>query len=344
MCLKTDQFINDNLYFAILNSNLKSMRRTCLILICVFTVTVLYGQMQKLTFTPHWLPQAQFAGYYVASEKGFYQQEGLDVEIVHPSASVMATEKLVKGESDIISLFLTSALTARDQGIDLVNVAQLSQHSGLLFVAYKDVNINKLADLNGKKIGIWESGFDEIPRALIQSNNCKVEWVPILSTINLFKERGIDALTLMWFNEYKQLLNSGINPDELTTFFFSEYSYNIPEDGLYCLSSTLKNKKPELEKFVRATLKGWEYARAHPQEAVEIVVALMKKSFVSTNLSHQKWMLEKMLEMIEPGNKNVSKGELAESDFIKTRNILFEGGYVTQKASFAEFYYPLTGN
>ncbi len=320
------------------------MIRMPLFIILLLMCHLLSGQLPKVTFTPHWLPQAQFAGYYVAKDKGFYLEEGIDVEIVHPSASVMASEWLVNGKSDIISLFLTSALAARDKGIDLVNIAQISQNSALLFVSKKESQIRNLSDLDGKKIGIWQSGFDEIPKALVFANNYKVEWVPILSSINMFMLGGVDAMTVMWYNEYKQIINAGINADELNTYFFSDLGYNIPEDGLYCLGETRDNRKSDLNKFVKATLKGWDYARQNRQETLEIVSRWMKNEHIATNLSHQKWMLDRWIDLIEPGNKKAKKGELAESDFLKTRDILFDGKYINQKISFTEFYRPVEEN
>ena len=293
---------------------------------------------------PHWLPQAQFAGYYIADKMGYYRSEGLNVEIIHPSASVNAIESLANGKSDIISLFLITAISSKNSGVDLVNIGQFSQNSALLFVAKKDRNINKLSDLNGKEIGVWSSGFDEVGKALIQSSNYKVSWIPILSTINLFMIGGIDAMTVMWFNEYNQLINSGLNEDELTTFFFSDFGYNIPEDGIYCLNKTLLNRKGDLEKFMRATLKGWEYAKEHRAETVDIVLEIMKKEHIPTNKTHQSWMLDKVLELIDPGTKNVSEGELSETDYQKAQNVLIDGGYTNKKIDFRDFYKPVLEN
>lgn len=302
------------------------------------------AQLPKIIFTPHWLPQAQFAGFYVAQKKGFYEQEGIDVEIIHPSASVMATDRLIKEESDVISLFLTTALSKKSNGMEIVNIAQFSQNSALLFVTKTENNINTLEDLNGKKIGIWESGFEEVPCALIKSNNIKVDWVQILESINMFMIGGVDAMTVMWYNEYDQIINSGINVDELTTFFMSDYGYNIPEDGIYCLEKTLLQRKGDLQKFVKGTLKGWEYAKTHKKETLEIVLDLMKQQHIATNLAHQSWMLDRLLELIEPGTKKVEKGELAESDFYEMQRILIEGGYVDKNISFEDFYKPVIEN
>lgn len=300
-----------------------------------------YSQQHTITFTPQWLPQAQFAGYYMAEKKGFYDALNLKVTITHPSASVMATDKLQTGESDIISLFLVSAVTAQDNGIDMVNICQLSQQSALLFITKKEKNIKNIQDLDGKKIGIWESGFDEVPKSAIRNNQCNVEWVPILSTPNLFLIDGIDAMTVMWYNEYDQIINAGINEDELNPIFLSDYGYNIPEDGIYCLRSTYNNKKEDLEKFVAATIKGWQYAEQNREETLDCVLQLMKAAHVPTNRAHQSWMLDKILELQKPGEKKNNFGELAEKDFIKTQNLLLEGRYIKNKISFDHFYKPL---
>ena len=315
-----------------------------LFLILFFIISnFLYAQTtySKIRFMPHWLPQSQFAGYYIAQQKGFYQQEGIEVEIIHPSASVEGSEYLIEGKVDIISFFLVSALTEVDKGTQMVNIAQLSQNSALLFVAKKEKNFKSLNDLTGKKIGIWESGFDELPKSLLEKKKMKVKWVPILSSISMFMLDGIDAMTVMWYNEYDQIINAGFNPDELTTFFFSNYGYNIPEDGLYCLSKTYQTRKDDLQKFVKATLKGWEYARSHPEEALKIVLEVMKKEHISTNYAHQKWMLEKILELMIPSAPNTKKGVLYETDFIKAQNALLDGGFVTRKIPYKDFYKPV---
>jgi len=299
------------------------------------------GQKGTITFMPQWLPQAQFAGYYMAMEKGFYKDEGVDVKIVHPSASLIATESLKNGDVDVISLFLVSAITSVDKGVNLVNIAQLSQNSGLLFVTKKDKNITSIRDLNGKKVGIWKSGFDEIPKSVIQTHNLKVTWVPLLSSVNMFMMDGIDVMTVMWYNEYDQIINSGYNPEELKTFFFSDLGFNIPEDGLYCLDSTYQNKKDELQKFVRATLKGWEYARNHQEETIQVVLNYMKKEHVPTNYAHQKWMLEKVLQLMKPKATHVKNGVLQLEHFNKAQDHLFNGKFISKKINYSDFFKPV---
>lgn len=290
---------------------------------------------------PQWLPQAQFAGYYMALQKGFYSELGLQVKIIHPNASRIATESLKNKEIDVISLFLVSALTAQDKGVPLVNIGQLSQNSALMIVAKKNKNFKSIKDLQNKRIGIWKSGFDEIPKALIAANRINVTWVPILSSINMFIEDGIDAMTVMSYNEYDQIINAGFNPEELTIFKFSDLGFNIVEDGLYCLDSTRQMRPQDLEKFVQATLKGWAYAEQHREETIQVVLEWMKKEHVATNYAHQKWMLDQMCLLMKSPSKNIKNGQLSEADFNKAQTILLQSAVIKAKIPFVLFNKPV---
>jgi NitT/TauT family transport system substrate-binding protein len=309
-----------------------------IVIFLLFYSLLSQAQLPKLVFAPQWLPQAQFAGYYIAQEKGFYQEAGLDVEIVHPSASLQATSLLADGKADLISLFLITAMSAKNKGLDLINVGQISQHSAILFVTKKTSGISQLDQLNGKKIGIWKSGFDEVPKALMSEKKYQIEWIPLLSTVNLFMMDGIDAMTVMSYNEYDQIINSGLNEDELNTFPMAEYGFDVPEDGLYCLIPTFENKKPALRNFLLATLKGWEYAAINREYAIEVVIKRMQQAHVPANRVHQKWMLNKVLGMIIPNNKGVERGELLESDFRKAADILSKQDKTRTKYLFTDFY------
>ncbi len=312
-------------------------------LLILFMLMALFAQSQlpKLVFAPQWLPQAQFAGYYVAQEKGFYTEAGIEVEIIHPSANVQVTSMLASGKADIVSLFLITGLSFKNQGLDLVNIGQISQHSSILFVTKKSRGISRLSQLNGKKIGVWKSGFDEVPKALMAEKNIQVEWVPILSTVNLFMMDGIDAMTVMSYNEYDQIINCGLNEDELNEFPAGEFGFDVPEDGLYCLQSTLGTKKSEMKKFLVATLKGWAYAAENREYAIEVVLNRMQLAHLPANRVHQEWMLDTILELNKPGNKGVKPGELAEKDFQKAISILKNLYQTNADCLYNDFYHSL---
>ena len=231
-------------------------------------------------------------------------------------------------------------MSSKNQGMEIVNIGQISQHSAILFVTKKSSGIDKLSKLNGKKIGVWKSGFDELPKALMQEKNYKIEWVPVLSTVNLFMMGGIDAMTVMSYNEYDYIINCGVNEDELNVFAVSDYGYDVPEDGLYCLKSEYDKRQAHFDKFLQATFKGWDYAAANKEFAIDIVLKRMKEAHIPANRVHQRWMLDKVLEMISASNKNAKRGQLLEADFLKAAGILENSTKGKLKYTFTEFYKP----
>lgn len=299
------------------------------------------AQNPKLVFSAHWMPQAQFAGYYAAKDQGFYEEAGIDVEIIHPSASVNAVEFLATGQADIISLFLITGIEVRRKGLDLVNIAQLSKHSAIMFVANKNSGIETIEDFAGKKVGVWMSGFEELPRAMMNQQGIEVEWVPILSTVNLFLLGGIDVMTVMFYNEYNQLYLSGINRDELNTFFATDYGFNIPEDGLYTLRHTALNRQTELRAFTEATLRGWAFAAQNKDYVLELVLDLMRKNRISANKAQQSWMLDKVLDMLDLQNDKLIPGKLYEDDFKHAYKIIRSQHDANFQLEYNDFFKPV---
>lgn len=304
-----------------------------------------YAQPPRLVFSPHWLPQAQFAGFYVAMDQGFYKDAGIDVEIKHLPASINALTCLEQNTADIVSLFLTTALEARRNGTDLVNIAQFSEHSAIVLVSKKEKGIDTLEDISGKKIGVWKSGFGEVPKALIRDKGIDAEWVPILSSVNLFLMDGIDLMAVMWYNEYNQIYLAGINENELNTFFMKDFGYDIPEDGLYVTSSVLSNRKNELKAFTEASIRGWEYASRNQDYAINLVIGIMKEAKVSANISHQKWMLEKILKVQGFTTVKPKSTTLSEGAFARTLELLEKQAAGKYPVVYEDFFMPvLPGN
>lgn len=317
------------------------MRSTTKIFTAFFLLSgffIVSGQtnLQKIRLGLHWQPQAQFAGYYIGVEKGIYKKYGLEVELLHASPSVTSQELLLEGIVDFASMFLSTAMFLRSSNQPVVNICQLSQHSAQLLVT-KDKEIKEPADLNGMKIGIWRSGFDELLMALVKKFDLNIEYVPINSTINLFIFGGIDVLTVMWYNEYHSILNAGINEDELNTLFFADYGFDIPEDGIYCLEKNLD--KQTIQKFTQATLEAWDYAFANREESIELVKKEMTAKYVPFNKSHQNWMLNRTYDLFKVKNKGDSPGELLKSDF-ENANYLFNYiGEIEGEINYEDFYY-----
>ncbi len=310
-----------------------------LILFIIFCGPQIYSQdnyPEKIRFAAHWMPQAQFAGYYIGVEKGIYKKYGLEVEVLHANPNETSQDLLLDGKADYASMFLSTAISLRSYGYPIVNVFQLSQKCAQVLISRKTKNIIEPADYNGKRIGVWKSGFTEVNSAFINKFNIDVEIVPISSTINLFLSGGIDVMLTMWYNEYHSIINSGLNEDELNKLFFSDYGLNVLEDGIYCRQATFD--KVITQKFIDATVEAWEYAFAHPEESIDIVILKMNEHFVPANRAHQNWMFHRMRDLFTDGNTGHLIGTLQKDDFINAMEILEKQGKVKKSFSYEEFY------
>ena len=317
---------------------MRPWRRTAsLALVVALTQAAWAAPLRRLTFAPHWQAQAEFAGYYVAAARGIYARRGLDVQILSVAADHAASQLLADGRADVVSLWLTTAIRSRDRGVPLVNVAQLLGRSSLMLVAKKSSGIREPSDLQGRKIGVWDGDFLLQPLAFFQSHGVRADLVPLGSTINLFLRGGVDATLATWFNEYHTILDTGVEPDELTTFFFSENGVNFPEDGLYCRADALDADPSACRDFVRASLEGWDYAFANPDEAVALVMQRMIEAHVGTNAAHQRWMLERMRDLMRPANAEKASAVLRGEDYDRVAQALAVSGWIERVTPFSEF-------
>lgn len=311
------------------------------ILLSVFCLAlilpVLHSQEPaKVCYLPHWLHQAQFAGYYMAKEKGIYEKHGLQVEILPGGPNAPAIEMLEAGETEFTSAFLSGAIKAEAHGGDVVNICQLSQRSALMYIAKTGSGISTPGDFNGKKIGIWRSDFRELPMAFLKKYNIKAEIVPITSTVNLFLRGGIEVMCVMWYNEYHQVLNFGINPEELTVFDFHELDLDFPEDAIICRNEYFKDNAKTCRSFVQATIEGWEYAFAHKDEAIDVVLRYMEAYNIPANRAHQSWMLDRTQDIFLADSSLIT-GELNQEDYFRTGGVLLESGAIGEIPPFEKF-------
>ena len=272
------------------------MRKKFLIMAAGAILALLPIQAQKkFIFTPQWTAQAQFAGYYVAKEKGFYKQAGLDVDIVHPSITQPAISRVRNNESQATTLGLCQALEVIDDGIPMVNILQTSMNTSLVLVSRKDVDPLKQP---GMKVGIWSTGFGQLAICMSIKEHLNYEWVRFASNVNLFVSGAIDATLVMSYNEYYQLAQAGVKLTERNVYRFSDHDYNVQEDGLYMTRAYYDEHRDEARRFAQASKKGWEWAVAHPDETLDIVMDYVRREHIGTNRVLQKLMLAEVLNLL----------------------------------------------
>lgn len=288
-------------------------------------------QAQRIVFTPQWTPQAQFAGYYAAQEKGFYKEAGVEVDIQHPTASYSAFNRLLDGSSDVISLQLVQAMMGIDRGMPLVNVLQTSQQNGLMIVSRTD-SIRTIEDLRGKRVGVWKTGgFGELASIMDREERLDIQWISFLEGINLYVCGAVDATLAMSYNEYLKIRVSGHEDKPFIRLDDTEYNY--PEDGVY-VTEEFNRKHPEaVRAFVEASRRGWEWVHGHPEEALDIVMEWVEREQVPTNRIHQQWMLEEILRLQCLPGEDIPSFELSEKVVDELSRLLLKHSCIHQPIS-----------
>lgn len=293
-----------------------------------------------VTITLQWLPQSQFAGYYVALDKGFYRKRGLEVKIRHAGPEQDSLASLVDGSADFATTFLTPALRRHDSRLPLINIAQIVHRSTTMLIARKQSGISSILDLNGKRISLWKGDLGVPFQAVLTSHEITPSRIFDQNySVNLFLLGGVDACSAMYYNEYNMLYQTGLNEGDLVTFPLRDYGADIPEDGIYCLESTWNNRPQQCRAFRQATLEGWRYALAHPEEALHSVMKRVFDAHLPTNRSHMRWMLEKILPAIIPGTGDSwQAGVLSPDDYAKAVELMKRQGIIHRAPSYESFH------
>jgi len=299
----------------------------------------------QMSVSLQWVPQSQFAGYYLALDKGFYRKRGLDVTILHSGPELNSMDRLADGPADFATTFLTSALQRRNSGLAVVNIAQIVNRSTAMLVARKKSGIRSLRDLNGRRVSLWAGDFTVPFEAVLSSHGISPgrRFVQNYS-VALFLHNGVDACSAMYYNEYHMLYQAGLNEDELITFPLEKYGCNVPEDGIYCLESAWKANPRRCRDFAEATMEGWRYARAHPEEALASVMRRVTSARIPTNRAHMKWMLEKILPGILAGPADAWRaGVLSRTDYTRAVGLMKKQGLIRTAPEYDAFH-PMGGS
>lgn len=262
------------------------------------------GAKDKVTLQLKWVAQAQFAGYYAAKEKGFYDAENLDVTIRPGGPDINPTQVVAGGQAQFGLDWLPSTLANRDKNVPLVNIAQVFQYSGMRELSWKDGNIATPADLKGKKVAVWLGGNEfELFATLAKYNIDKDKDVTIVKQpfdMNLLLNREVDAAAAMTYNEYYQVLSAGHKPEELNVIDFNKEGTAMLEDGIFTTEDFLKDAKNKeiAARFLRASFKGWEFCRDNAAECVKIVLKQDATGVMKEDA--QKWQMDEINKLIWP--------------------------------------------
>lgn len=281
-----------------------------------------------VTLQLKWVTQAQFAGYYVAAAKGFYTEEGLAVTILPGGPDVAPTQVIAGGGADVVVDWMPSALAAREKGLALVNIAQPFKSSGMMLTCLKESGVASPADFADKTLGVWFGG-NEYPflnwmNTLGLKTDGSAGGVTVLKqgfNVDPLLQKQAACVSTMTYNEYWQVIDAGVKPEDLITFKYEDEGVATLEDGLYVMEDKLADPafEDKMVRFVRASMKGWKYAEANADEAAQIV--LDNDTTGAQTIEHQKRMMGEIAKLTAGSN-----GALLEADYKRTVAALMSGG------------------
>ncbi len=288
-------------------------------------------ELTPVVFQSKWIPQSQFMGYYVALQKGYYEEEGLDVTILPGGSDINVPSVVESGTAQIGTTNLYNVLSYQEQGYPLVAISQVMQDSPFVFVCHKD-QVSSIADLKGKTLGIWTGGNEAPVRALLTKNGIDPDMDATLAsqgtTIDGFLDGSFAGYSAMTYNEELLAYEAGYTDDDLFTISMEEEGCGMLADCIFVNADWLKDNRETAVAFMKATVKGWQYASEHTDEATDIVFSFMDQD--SANYDHQKKSAEEVAKLVIPEGKDASiVGTIPDDKVDNTIDIALTYGIIT---------------
>jgi NitT/TauT family transport system substrate-binding protein len=291
-----------------------------LVSLCILgSTTLACHSRQEVSLQLQWVTQAQFAGYYVALDKGWYQDENIDLTIKPGGPDLPPVDLVASGKSQFGTSFLADLCVAIQKGKEVISIAQIQQKNGLLLIAKKSSDIEQPKDLIGKKVGVWVGSWEAQFDVLMANEGVSLEDIEIIpqgGSIDPFLKGDMDAASAMIYNEYQSVLESGLKAEDLNVIDYASYGLGFPGDVLFT-SRNIAEKHPDLcARMLRATLRGWQYAIDNPEEAADIV--LKYDTTGTLTRQHQISMVKEVSKLIQiPGR------DMGYTDRTSTRQTIY---------------------
>lgn len=316
-----------------------------------------FGQeLIDVCFQSKWFPQAQFAGYFVAKDKGFYAEEGLNVTVLD-GGNVNPTVQVASGNCDFGTDWIANMLVQREQGLNVVQIAQIYQDSGYRMVALRDSGIESFDDLAGQKVGVWAFGNEFVTQAVFAKQDFSSDLDPTVTNPDvqavvyafdpsLVFPNEVAVASAMTYNELDQIVGLGYPLDDLTVLNPADIGAELLEDNIFTTPELLASEnfkgsgisgREIAERFLRATIKGWEYAVANQDEATFIVIGYCGDTCngsgsTQSPLIHQSWQMARVAELVKP-NADTAVGAISAEAVSRSVNLLLQVGLIKNAIS-----------
>ena len=329
-------------------------KRICILIALLAFASLAAAQEagERFVFTPQSTAQAQFAGYYVALEQGFYAEEGLDVTIAHPYTTTSAVDNIREGVCQATILPLSLAMRTIDGGLPLVNILQTSMNSATVIISrWGDDPLT----LRGAKVAAFRAGFGQLARSFAEMENLDYEWIMAASVKNIFIAGAVDATLARSYDEYYQLLQTRIIQPDTGIYRFEDHQYNVKQEGVYVTRAYYETHRAQAEAFARASRRGWEwadehpthraqaeaFARAsrrgwewadeHPEETLDLVMRYVREYRIPTNRTLQELMLKEVIRLQHDHDSGIKEFRLRPDMVDKANEMLEKAGMVSRR-------------
>ena len=260
-------------------------------------------ELKKVTLQLSWFNQFQFAGYYMAKEKGFFEELGLDVEIKPFEFGIDIPKNVNDGKIDF-AVGRETLILERIKNPNIVALYALFQSTPLILISTKESEINTINDFSNKKVMTTIDDASEVSlKAMITSNKIKLENLTFLKhthNIDDLINKNTDVISAYISKSPFTLQNKGI---EYNIFDPKKYGFDMYSDLLYTNQNLIDDDLSTVLSFKKASLKGWEYAYSNIEESAEVIL----KKYNSEKLGRD--------ELIYEGN------ELKKLSYFKTANL-----------------------
>jgi NitT/TauT family transport system substrate-binding protein len=263
-----------------------------------------------VTLQLQWVTQAQFAGYYVALDKGWYKSEGIDLTIMPGGPDQSAVDLVSSGQRDFGTAILADLAVAVLNQKPVIGISQIQQKNGLLLLSQASSGIRGPRDFEGKGVGLWLGSFEAQFNAMMAQQGIPSDAYSVVSqgfSMDDFLNGKLQVASAMIYNEYYVVLESGMRPEDVTIIDYADYGLDFPGDTLFTSKTTAADKPDLCTRMVRATLKGWEYAIAHPDEAVDIVMKYDTTG--SLKREHQLSMMKEIGKLVAVDGREVGRSD-----------------------------------
>ena len=279
-----------------------------------------FEPLTEISLQLQWLPQAQFAGYYVALDQGYFEEEGFDsVEIIPSGGDIVPQDALVAGDVDFAIAWVPKVLgTLEASGAELTDIAQVFQKSGTLQVSFADTGVASVADFEGKRIGSWGFGNEWEIFAAMAAEGLDSTSVSITTqdfSMNALLNGDVDAAQAMTYNEWAQVLEvvnpaTGelYQPEDFDVVSYEDTVGGMYQDAIWADTVRLEEDPAYADaavRFLKAITKGWVFARDNPEEAAEIVYEAATSAELAFPVGpvHQLWQMNEVNKLIWAGGK-----------------------------------------